>query len=171
MGDWTQLCLGESKSGQTYGIRNIIQRATLILKFKYWSAAIIEIILFQYRVPQKQEKGVYIFFFPNCMSLLWRINLNWFQGHIVEYIEVLGSKRCPVKIIQHPLSLQKALLWLMKMKNCNMIYQNYKSKCNKFHSLKEQQKMKWKFWRKARKWRWKVWRKAWKLRWMAWHGI
>ena len=59
MGDWTQLCLGESKSGQTCGIRKILQRATLVSKLKYLSAAIIEIFQFKYRAPQNQEKGVY----------------------------------------------------------------------------------------------------------------
>ena len=58
MGDWTQLGLGESKSGQNYDIQKIIQRATLILKLKYLSATIIEIIQFQYRAPQKQEKAI-----------------------------------------------------------------------------------------------------------------
>ena len=59
MGDWTQLCLGESKSGQTCGIQKIIQRATLVINFKYLRAEITEIIQFQYRAPQKKEKGVY----------------------------------------------------------------------------------------------------------------
>ena len=31
----------------------------------------------------KLVKGVY-FFFPNCISLVWRIKLNWLQGPIVE---------------------------------------------------------------------------------------
>ena len=61
MGDWTQLCLGESKLGQTYGIRKIIHRATPVQKLKYLSAEITNIIQFQYRAPQKQEKGVYSF--------------------------------------------------------------------------------------------------------------
>ena len=30
----------------------------------------------------KLVKGVY--FFLNCISLVWRIKLNWFQGHLVE---------------------------------------------------------------------------------------
>ena len=61
MGDWTQLCLGECKLGQNCGIRNRTQRAMLVPKFKYLSASITEIIEFQYRAPQKQEKGVYFF--------------------------------------------------------------------------------------------------------------
>ena len=62
MGDWTQLCIEESKLGHTCGIEKIIQRATSVPKLKYLSDVIIEIIQFKYRVPQKQEKGVYIFF-------------------------------------------------------------------------------------------------------------
>ena len=45
----------------TYGIGKKTHRNTTGPKNKYWGYEIIEIHQFQYRAPQKQEKGVYIF--------------------------------------------------------------------------------------------------------------
>ncbi len=54
--DWAQLCLEESKSGQTYGIGNKTQRDTKGPRITYQGSEITKIHQIQYRAPRRHEK-------------------------------------------------------------------------------------------------------------------